>query len=471
MATGHRQCEGNGPGNKHDGVKSENADKVGMFTRSQKITVVTLSLANLANSVSFSILAPFFPTKAKTMGASDTVIGLIFGCYSLVRFVVSPILGKFLPQIGARFMFLSGSFACGYCAIIYGFLDRLDHGTEFIAFCFVVRSIEAVGGAASTTASFAIVAKTFPDNLSTVFGILEIFSGLGFVIGPPIGGYLYEAGGFALPFVILGAFTLVVFACNVFILPHPADSSKPESGSMLQLLSMPAVWVTCGSVVATSMGISFIDPTLAIHLKEEFDFDPGAVGLMYVSIAAAYSLSAFFWGYMTDKMNIPKLLMIFGNIGACTAYLYVGPSPFMNLQSKLWLEIFSLVLLGLSLAGALVPSFHDINTTARWYGMPDNLGTYGVVSGVLSGFFSLGNFIGPTAGGALSDALSFSWAATIFAAFFLSMVLILILFCLWEYQCGTGRRVPGNRHENLIAVNYEDEERSPLLEERITSVE
>ncbi|XP_070533944.1 MFS-type transporter SLC18B1-like isoform X2 [Ptychodera flava] len=442
MATSKVDREFGGNGGIHYGAKSENTSEDGILTRSQKMMIVTFSLANLANSASFSILAPFFPTKAKTMGASDTAIGLIFGCYSLVRFVVSPIFGKFLQQIGARFMFLSGSFACGYCAIIYGFLDKLNYGTEFIVFCFVVRSIAAVGAAASTTSTFAIIANTFPDYQITIF-----------------------AGGFALPFIILGAFTLLVFALNFFILPHESDNSKPESGSILQLLSIPSVWVTSGSLVATSMGISFIDPTLAIHLKKEFDLDPGAIGLMYICIDAAYALSAFLWGYITDKMNIPKLLMIFGNIGACAAYLYIGPSPLLDLQSKLLIEISALVLLGLSLACAIVPAFQDMATTAKWHGMPDNLATYGVVSGVFNALLSLGNFIGPTAGGALSEALNFSWAATIFAAIFLLVALLLIVCCLWEYQCGKGRRIPKrvSGNEDLVAVNYESEERSPLL--------
>ncbi len=62
----------------------------------------------------------------------------------------------------------------------------------FIIYCFVLRIFLALGVAASGTASFAITAATFPDNVGTVFGLLETFTGLGLMVGPALGGVLYE---------------------------------------------------------------------------------------------------------------------------------------------------------------------------------------------------------------------------------------------------------------------------------------
>ena len=49
-----------------------------------------------------------------------------------------------------------------------------------------------------------MIAKEFPDNVATMFAILETFFGIGMIVGPTVGGALYEAGGFTLPFVSLG---------------------------------------------------------------------------------------------------------------------------------------------------------------------------------------------------------------------------------------------------------------------------
>ncbi len=64
--------------------------------------------------------------------------------------------------------------------------------TLYIVYCFVVRIFLALGCTAANTASFAITADTFPDNVGAVFGILETFTGLGLMLGPALGGVIFE---------------------------------------------------------------------------------------------------------------------------------------------------------------------------------------------------------------------------------------------------------------------------------------
>jgi MFS family permease len=97
-----------------------------------------------------------------------------------------------MPRIGSKFMFVSGTFVSGVCCVIFGFLDRIEGKNAFVALCFVVRCMEAVGAAAFATAGFTLVAELFPDNIGGVMGTLETFVGLGLSIGPAIGGALYD---------------------------------------------------------------------------------------------------------------------------------------------------------------------------------------------------------------------------------------------------------------------------------------
>jgi MFS family permease len=59
--------------------------------------------------------------------------------------------------------------------------------TTFIALSFVCRSIEAIGNACFLTASFSIIAKEFPDKVSTMFACLETCFGVGLIVGPSVG--------------------------------------------------------------------------------------------------------------------------------------------------------------------------------------------------------------------------------------------------------------------------------------------
>ncbi|XP_002737900.1 MFS-type transporter SLC18B1-like [Saccoglossus kowalevskii] len=393
------------------------------------------------------------------MGTSTTQVGLIFGSYALTMFIFSPIFGKLIPIVGAKFLFLAGSFMGGGTCFIFGFLNRLAPGTQFVTFCFITRILEAIGAAASSTGAYSIIAKTFRQNITTAFGTIEIFCGLGLMIGPPVGGALYQAGGYTLPFVVWGLFSMGIVVVNYFIVPSEGDESH-RSGSLIQLLKIPSIIMTSICVLCGFMGIGFLDPTLADHLSQ-FDLSATQIGLMFLANSGAYAVSAFFWGWLTDKYDIPKVLMIIGNIASIIGFIYIGPSPLLNIKSELWLVAFSLVMLGLSLAASVLPTFNEMLSSARLHGMEENISTYGIISGLFSSLFSLGNFLGPTVGSAMVSHIGFEWTSTCFSGMYAFVATTLILFCLWEYRCGTRRKInPAvSRQLNI----QDDDEKKPLL--------
>lgn len=101
--------------------------------------------------------------------------------------------------------------------------------TLFITLAFAIRIIEALGNAAFLTASFAIIAKEFPKNVSVTFASLETFFGLGLIVGPMVGGLLYSIGGYYLPFLSLGLLLLLTAVITMFILPKHDDVVQQES--------------------------------------------------------------------------------------------------------------------------------------------------------------------------------------------------------------------------------------------------
>ncbi|KAG5892966.1 hypothetical protein JTB14_015011 [Gonioctena quinquepunctata] len=162
------------------------------FSRRQKMTLISIALVDFMSFCSMSIMAPFFPKEASEKGLSDTLSGFVFSFYALVMFIASPIFGKIIPILGAKFLFLFGIFVAGACNILFGLLDNIENITLFTTLCLVVRGLEALGASAFSTASYVFVVKTFPDNLGSVIGILETFVGLGMSTGPAIGGILYS---------------------------------------------------------------------------------------------------------------------------------------------------------------------------------------------------------------------------------------------------------------------------------------
>ncbi|KAK7502865.1 hypothetical protein BaRGS_00005814, partial [Batillaria attramentaria] len=384
----------------------------------KKWTVVMMAFANFAACTCFSLLAPFFPNEAAKKGASQTIIGLVFSCFELWIFASAPVFGSFLTRIGSRFMFISGLFVCGSCAVLFGVLDRCPPDTIFIVMCFLVRTVEALGASAFITASFAIIANEFPDHVATVFGTLETFSGLGLMVGPPIGGALFELGGFGLPFWVMGSLLIGCAFLTCLLLPSRPDNPRPKRGSIFRLLTSPLVVVTTITIVSGSFSLGFLDPTLANHL-DQFHLSTAVVGLVFIVAPGIYALTAPLWGYLSDTKGISRFLIAVGNVVSGVSFLLLGPSPLLPfLKHQLWLVIVSLAVLGLSVGCALVSTLKCLIIGAKKVGFEDSLDTFGLVSGLFNSAFSLGTFIGPTVGSVIQEYKGFDWAATVTGALF-----------------------------------------------------
>ncbi|KAI0208721.1 MFS-type transporter SLC18B1 [Lamellibrachia satsuma] len=182
----------NGQFGEYSNVELAKLPADGKEKRNRKLIVLTFCASNFFVGTFYALLAPFFAAEAKKKGASATVAGVILGIYEVVIIVLSPVFGNYLTTIGSKFTFVCGIMVCGCGGILFGFLDGCPPGATYIVMCVLVRSIEASGSAAFMTSSFAILANEFPDNVASIFGMLELFSGLGMMAGPPLGGLLYQ---------------------------------------------------------------------------------------------------------------------------------------------------------------------------------------------------------------------------------------------------------------------------------------
>ncbi|XP_064025412.1 MFS-type transporter SLC18B1 isoform X2 [Pogoniulus pusillus] len=382
------------------------------FTREQLCTMASAASINFSSMICYSILGPFFPAEAEKKGASNTIVGMIFGCFALVNFLSSLILGNYITQIGAKFMLVSGMFVSGCVTILFGVLDKVPSGPVFISLCFLVRAMDAVGFAASVTASFSILAKAFPNNIATVLGSLEIFSGLGLVLGPPLGGFLYQSFGYEIPFITLGCVVLVLVPVNMCILPK--YDSIPRKESFWKLILLPKVVLLCFNIFSLSSCLGFLDPTMSLFILKTFKLPSGYVGLVFLGLALSYSLSSPLLGLLSDKRPyLRKWLLVSGGLITALCFFMLGPAPVLHIKSQLWMFVLVLVLIGLSLIMCAIPAFPEILQCAYENGFEEGLSLLGLTSGLFSAMWSLGAFVGPTLGGFLSEKLGFEWASAI----------------------------------------------------------
>ncbi|XP_070835696.1 MFS-type transporter SLC18B1 [Chaetodon trifascialis] len=433
---------------------AEATDPPPRMSRQQILTLISIASVNFSSMICYSILGPFFPNEATKKGASQTVIGLIFGCYAICNLIGSLIMGKYIVQIGAKFMLVTGLFVSSLCTILFGLLDQVPAGRAFIALCFVVRSIDAVGFAAAMTSSFAMAAKVFPDNVATVLGSLEMFTGLGLILGPPVGGWFYQSFGYEVPFMILGCFLLIMVPFNIYVLP--AIDANPSKGSFLRLLTKVKIVLLCYMIFTLSAGLGFLDATLSLFAIETFGLSAGYVGLIMLGLSLPYCLASPVLGYFTDKYPATRSwFMVIGGLTTATGFCLLGPVPFLHIPSQLWLLIFMLGVIGFSLGMTAIPTFPEIITCAYDAGYEEGLSTLGLVSGLFAAVWSSGMFYGPVVGGIITQHLSFKWAAAIQGS----------LACLGAFLLAVCYFCQRPKRQSVRERSRQTDESTPLLTE------
>lgn len=403
------------------------------FTLEQWLTLIAVGGVNFFSSICISLQAPFFPAEAEAKGASATEYGLVFGSFELAAFLSSPIFGHYIHNIGTRFLLSMGLLVNASTTILFGFLHFITSHNEFIFLSFLLRILESLGATASLIAGFSLTATCFPNSVATTFASLEVFYGLGFIMGPTAGGFLYSIGGFTLPFFVTGGVTLVIgIVVSLFVPKVEGTRDKHDSQtSMIKSLKVPAILLNSVSTCAASSSIGYYTAVLEPHLRV-FNISTVAVGFMFIINGGIYAAVAPLVGRICDKYANPRKLIIWGCLLIILSFILVGPLPYSGIPKTLYICIVGLVIHGLGIACVMVPSFIDMLRSALAEGFPDDLSTYGNLSGLWSSSFALGAFVGPSLAGFLYDHVGFQCGSLFVIVCHILLLFILIYFVYKE---------------------------------------
>ncbi|XP_038047668.1 MFS-type transporter SLC18B1-like [Patiria miniata] len=377
---------------------------------------------------------------AKKRGISQTVIGMVFSVFSLSYGIGSLLIGKMIPIVGARFVFLAGSFFTGGCNILFGFIIDMPTIATFTGFSFAIRILEGLGSAAVLTASTAIVASVFPDDVGKAVSLVETTVGCSFAIGPAVGGLLYHAAGFRIPFFVLGGIVLSTVVVNCFLMPNQGNEAE-ESGSVSRVLSIPAVWIALFANFVGFAAYASLQPTLAIFL-DELNFSVMAISLLFVSLGLGYGLFSVIWGAIADAKKCARTLIVVGASSSGGLFLLLGLPQILHLPVTGVLPGVTIPIAAATFSMLATPTFVDMLRSAEWYGIPSGLGLTAVISGLWNSAYALGSLTGPLLGGVITEYYGFGYSIMTIACTSFAVLIITCLFGIWEFRCGKGRREP-----------------------------
>ncbi len=225
--------------------------------------------------VGFGIVVPILGRYATRFGAGGLAVGLLFASFSLAQFVCAPLLGRLSDRIGRRPVLLLSLFGTALGSFVTGAAGALW-------VLFVGRIIDGASGASVSVAQSAVTDVVSPEERPRALGLLGAAFGVGFVLGPAIGG-LASLGGPHVPFYLAGGLALVNALVALRRLPETLQRA-PDAPPARRDVRVTRLWSIAVATFAAVCAFSGFEATFALLSEERFDLNEGGVAAVFVGI-------------------------------------------------------------------------------------------------------------------------------------------------------------------------------------------
>ena len=330
--------------------------------------------------VGFGIVAPILGRYAERFGAGGLQVGLMFASFSVAQMVFAPVLGRLSDRIGRKPVIVISLVGTAVGSFVTGVA-----GAMWVLF--LGRIIDGASGASVSVAQGAVADIAPPERRAALMGMLGAAFGVGFVVGPALGG-LAALGGPHVPFFVAGAIAAVNAVVAWFRLPETkpdhayAESHAERGGALNPTLRRYAV-----AALMTSLGFSGFEATFSLFGKARFDLTEGSAALVFLYVGVLLvAVQGGAVGPVTKTLGSRRALLA-GLVGVTLGLALLG-------TTTTWVMLFvSLALLSFG-QGVASPSMTSLVTDAapmdkrgEALGYQQSVGAFGRVAGpVIAGF-------------------------------------------------------------------------------------
>ena len=341
----------------------------------------------LVDVIGIGIIIPIVPQLIEQLtglgiNEASKYGGWLIFAFASMQFLFSPILGGLSDMFGRRPILLLSLFGLG--------LDYIFHAyAPSIFWLFVGRVIAGIMGASFTTATAYIADISTPEKRAQNFGLIGAAFGLGFIIGPLIGGVASQYDQ-KLPFFIAAGLTFCNLVYGYFILPESLSienrrkfewkRANPVS-SLRHLTKYPVVSGLVISLVLMFLASYSVQSNWSYYTMFKFNWTPAEVGY---SLAVVGALVAFVQGFLIRKIN--PILGSNKSIYIGLTFSTIGLILFGLAPNGFWMILF---LVPYCLGGIGGPSIQGIISSQ----VPAN--EQGELQGALASLTSLTAVVGP----------------------------------------------------------------------------
>ncbi len=293
-------------------------------------SVAFIFVVLLLDTLGIGLIIPVLPRLIDEIVEGDLAnasryYGALVALYSMMQFLFAPILGALSDRFGRRAVILSSLLGAALNYLLLAFAPNL-------AWLVVGRIIAGLTGASFSAATAYIADVTPAEKRAAAFGLVGAAFGLGFIIGPALGGLL---GGVSLraPFLVAAGLNGLNVVYGLFVLP---ESLAPENrrafslrranplASLKNLTRSPVMIGLTGTILCAYTAQMILQSIWALHTQARFDWQPVDIG---ISLAAVGLASAIVQAGLV-RVPIPKLgeqrAVLVGLFFSVTGYIAMG---------------------------------------------------------------------------------------------------------------------------------------------------
>jgi DHA1 family tetracycline resistance protein-like MFS transporter len=365
----------------------------------------TIFVVVFVDLLGFSLILPLLPYYAETFGATPTVTGLLVASYALAQLLGAPLLGRLSDRVGRRPVLLISILGTFLGFLLLGFARSLW-------MLFAARIMDGITGGNLSVAQAYITDVTDEKSRGKALGLIGAAFGLGFIIGPAVGGLL-SAWGYAVP-AFAAAMLSLINLIAVFL--YLSESLTPDRratlaqrprpsftlGALWDALNRPRVGPLLHTRLFFALASATFQTVFTLYAQYRLGLDARTTGLVlaYVGVLAVLVQGGAI-GFLTMRFSDRQLIFV-STIVMTSSLAAWAFAP--NLITLL------VVLAPLSASNGVLNTVLNSALTKSVY--PEEVGG---TLGLSASIESLSRVIAPSAGGFLLQAIG-TWAPGVFGA-------------------------------------------------------
>ncbi len=340
----------------------------------------------------FGIVMPLLPRYAELHGATGLQRGLLFACFSGMQFLFAPLWGRVSDRVGRRPVLLLGLVGSVVAYLLFAVAELTAFALPLL---FVSRIAAGISGATISTASAYIADVTTPEQRGRGMALIGAAFGIGFTLGPVIGG-LGHSIHVSAPGLFAAGFSALAFLFAWRNLPEPERHHAARARGWLERSAVRAALATPSiprllllAVLATS-AFAMFESTLSVLTHRRFALSTPENGWLFAYIGL--------WLILAQGLLVRRLMPRLGEVKlvrAGTVLLATGLAAIALASSTAALYgVIPLTVVGFAFLTPSLSSLVSRRTSPQ---------TQGEVLGLYQSGLSLARIIGPLAGNALQD--------------------------------------------------------------------